>query len=405
MAWIEKRGNKYKVYWDVGTGEERKRRVESFDTSEDAQNFRKKIDYQQSIGIDFDPTKMTFGEYLDHWLNIHKDNLKPKTEASYRCEIKNHIKPKLGHVKLTKLTPLQLQSYYTYLITEGKAEILRQRISRLDPKKDTGATKRAENRLAAMEKNGTAGLSAATGIYHHRIIHKALKQAYKWQMVGRNVADAVEPPKAAEVEIEYMKKSQVHRFIEAVKDCADYVVILAAIFTGMRQGELLGLRWQDIDLDRGLIHVRQQSQYLPDKGFYFDDPKQNSKRTIPMPLPLNSALRQVQKDQLRYRSIYLKEYKENDLIFCNPDGSQQEGTALTKRFQKLLEQNGLPKMRFHSLRHTFATMARGAGMNIEDIQDLLGHADISTTKNMYTHIEIEPLQKAMNKLEKYMEQE
>jgi len=404
MAWIEKRGNKYRVCWDVGTDEERKRRVEPFDSYDDANNFRKKIDYQQSIGIDFEPAKMTFGEYLDHWLNIHKENLKPKTLASYRCEIKNHIKPKLGHIKLTKLTPLQLQSYYTYLTSEGRAEIIRKRISRLDPK-DTRALKRAEKRLAAMLESNTGGLSASTAIYHHRIIHKALKQAYRWQMVGRNVADAVEPPKAAVKEIEYMKKSQVHKFIEAIKSCADYVVILAAIFTGMRQGELLGLRWKDVDFDRGLIHVRQQSQYLPDRGFYFDDPKQNSKRTIPMPLPLNSALRQVQKDQLRYRSIYLKDYKDNDLVFCNPDGSQQDGTALTKRFQRLLEQNGLPKMRFHSLRHTFATMARGAGMNIEDIQDLLGHADISTTKNMYTHIEIEPLQKAMNKLEKYMEQE
>mgnify|MGYP000947716538 CR=1 FL=1 len=342
--------------------------------------------------------------FLDHWLNIHKENLKPKTLASYRCEIKNHINPKLGHIKLTKLTPLQLQSYYTYLFSEGRAEIIRKRISRLDPK-DTRAIKRAEKRLVAMEKEGSCGLSPSTVIYHHRIIHKALKQAYRWQMVGRNVADAVEPPKAAVKEIEYMKKSQVHKFIEAIKGSSDFPVILAAIFTGMRQGELLGLRWQDIDLDRGLIHVRQQSQYLPDRGFYFDDPKQNSKRTIPIPLPLNSALRQIQKDHLRYRSIYLQDYKDNDLVFCNPDGSQQEGTALTKRFQRLLEQNGLPKMRFHSLRHTFATMARGAGMNIEDIQDLLGHANISTTKNMYTHIEIGPLKKAMTKLEKYMEQE
>lgn len=402
MAWIEKRGSKYKVYWDVGTGDNRKRRVESFDSSDDAQNFKKKLDYEQSIGIDFDPSKMTVGEYLDHWLNIHKDNLKPKTEASYRCEIKNHINPKLGHVKLTKLTPLQLQSYYTYLIAEGKAEILRQRISRLNSK-DTKAIKRAETRLAAMLTSGTAGLSATTAIYHHRIIHKALKQAYKWQMVGRNIADAVEPPKPIEVEIEYMRKHQVHQFIEAIKDCADYPVILAALFTGMRQGELLGLRWQDVDLSRGLISIRQQAQYLPGRGFFFKEPKQNSKRTIPMPLPLNSALRQVQKDQIKYKSIYLKDYKDYDLIFCNPDGSPQEGTALTKRFQKLLEQNGLPKMRFHSLRHTFATMCRAAGMNIEDIQDMLGHAEYNTTKKMYTHIEIEPLRKAMTKFEKYME--
>lgn len=401
MAWIEKRGNKYKVYWDVPDKDTRSRRVLSFDSSAEADTFKKKLEYQQSIGIIFDPVKMTVGEYLDHWLLIHQDNLAPKTYASYKCEIENHIKPHLGRTKLLKLTPMQLQNYYVTAQKEGKANVIKRRLA--NEKMDPRMRKRAENRLAKLIEEGKSGLSPTTVNYHHRILHKALKQAYRWQMVGHNLADAVEPPKPIEVEIEYMRKHQVHQFIEAIKDCADYPVILAALFTGMRQGELLGLRWQDVDLSRGLIFIRQQAQYLPGRGFFFKEPKQNSKRTIPIPLPLNSALRQVQKDQIKYKSIYLKDYKEYDLIFCNPDGSPQEGTALTKRFQKLLEQNGLPKMRFHSLRHTFATMCRAAGMNIEDIQDMLGHAEYNTTKKMYTHIEIEPLRKAMTKFEKYME--
>lgn len=401
MAWIEKRGNKYKVYWDVPDKDTRSRRVLSFDSSAEADAFKKKLEYQQSIGIIFDPVKMTVGEYLDHWLLIHQDNLAPKTYASYKCEIENHIKPHLGRTKLLKLTPMQLQNYYVTAQKEGKANVIKRRLA--NEKIDPRMRKRAENRLAKLIEEGKSGLSPTTVNYHHRILHKALKQAYRWQMVGHNLADAVEPPKPIEVEIEYMRKHQVHQFIEAIKGCADYPVILAALFTGMRQGELLGLRWQDVDLSRGLIFIRQQAQYLPGRGFFFKEPKQNSKRTIPIPLPLNSALRQVQKDQIKYKSIYLKDYKDYDLIFCNPDGSPQEGTALTKRFQKLLEQNGLPKMRFHSLRHTFATMCRAAGMNIEDIQDMLGHAEYNTTKKMYTHIEIEPLRKAMTKFEKYME--
>lgn len=400
MAWIEKRGNKYRVYWYVVGSDNRNRRVMSFDSPTDADTFKKKLEYQQSIGIVFDPVKMTFGEYLDHWLEIHKDKLAPKTYASYRCEIENHIKPNLGSIKLLRLTPMQLQNYYTVLQKEGKANILNRKLEKedLDPR----ARKRAEKRLKKMTEEGKAGLSGTTVNYHHRIIHKALKQAYKWQMVGQNVADAVETPKKNPTEIEYMKKHQVHHFINAIKGNYDYPVILAAIYTGMRQGELLGLRWQDVDLEAGIIYIQQQAQYLPDKGFYFKEPKQNSKRRIPIPLPLNSALRQVKKEQERYKKIYGEEYKKLDLVFCAPDGGQQEGTALTKRFQALLEEHGLPKMRFHSLRHTFATMCRGAGMSIEDIQDLLGHADISTTKTMYTHIEIEPLKKAMSKLEEYM---
>lgn len=402
MAWIEKRGNKYRVYWWLDGGEKRKRNFLSFDSQDEADTFKKKLEYQESIGIVFDPVKMTFAEYLDHWLEIHKIKLAPKTYASYHCEIENHIKPHLGNIKLLRLTPMQLQNYYVTIQKEGKANILRRKLEKENL--DKRAKKRAEKRLQVMIAEGKGGLSGTTAHYHHRIIHKALKQALKWQMVGQNVADAVDPPKKNDTEIEYMKKHQVHQFIDAIKDTSDYPVILAAIFTGMRQGELLGIRWQDVDLDAGIIHVRQQLQYLPDEGYFFKAPKKNSKRNIPMPLPLNSVLRQIKKEQEKYRQIYGEEYKDLDLVFCNPDGSPQDGTALTKRFQSLLKQNDLPKMRFHSLRHTFATMCRGAGMNIEDIQDLLGHADISTTKNMYTHIEIETLKKAMSKFEEYMQQ-
>jgi integrase len=175
--------------------------------------------------------------------------------------------------------------------------------------------------------------------------------------------------------------------------------------TGMRQGELLGLRWEDVNLETGIIYVRQQLQYLPEKGFFFKEPKQSSKRAIPMPLPLNALLRQVKKEQERIKNIYEEsgrtDYNSNDLVFCTPEGKPMDGSALTKRFQALLIKNGFSKIRFHSLRHTFATMCRAAGTNLEDVQDLLGHADISTTKNMYTHIEIEPLRKAMDKFTQY----
>ncbi|MFY9447232.1 MAG: tyrosine-type recombinase/integrase [Dethiobacteria bacterium] len=104
-----------------------------------------------------------------------------------------------------------------------------------------------------------------------------------------------------------------------------------------------------------------------------------------------------------YKEIYKTDYQNDDLVFCNLDGQPMDGTGLTKRFQKLLKENGFPKIRFHALRHTFATMCRAAGMEIADIQDLLGHADISTTKNMYTHIEIDTLKKAMDKFTQYLE--
>jgi integrase len=397
MAWIERRGNKYRVVWDTGTPDERARRVETYDAWEDADKQRKKIDYQDSLGIVFDPSKMTVAEYFDYWLKLHGDKLAPKTLQSYRCEISNHIKPRLGKVKVSKLKPLQLQNYYARLLTDGRADLLQHQADQLPEGKKRD---KLEKRIKEMKSRG---LSTTTVRYQHRIIHKALQQAVKWQMVARNIADAVELPKPVPPQIEYLRREDIHSFIKTIKASPDYPAIATAIFTGMRQGELLGLRWQDIDLDRGVIHIRQQLQYLGKGGYLFKEPKRESKRDIPMPLPLNAIFRQADKEQNRLKGIYSDNYIDHDLIFCNPNGSPMDGTGLTKRFQSLLVKANLPRIRFHALRHTVATMCRAAGMELADIQDLLGHADISTTKKMYTHIEIETLRRSMDKLTEYLE--
>lgn len=402
MAWVERRGNKFLVRWDIGTGDTRKKSALSFDSKEAAEQFKKKLEYEASIGISFDPSSMTFNEYLEHWLNFHKDNLKPKTIASYRSNIKCHIAPHLGQIKLIKLTPLHLQSCYSLLLKEGKVDLLTRQRDHSDPK----IIKNAETRLKKLQTSDKKGLSSTSVVYIHRIIHKALNQAVKWQMVARNVADAVEVPKPEDPNIQYLNRDQVNKFISLIKESPDYPLIAAAVMTGMRQGEILGLRWQDVDFEHGVLHIRQQLQYLPESGFFFKEPKQNSKRDVPIQLPLQAILRKVKKEQDEIKSIYAEseaEYNDLDLVFCGADGSPLDGCGVTKRFQRLLVKNEFPKIRFHSLRHTFATMCRGAEINMEDIQDLLGHADISTTKKMYTHVEIEPLKRAMDKLSQYLE--
>ena len=414
MAWIEEHGNRYRVVWDIGAPGSRVRRKESFDSWEDADRFRKKVEYETSLGLTFDPSKMSVAEYFDHWLKLHADNLAPKTLASYECEITNHIKPNLGALKLSKLSPMHLQNYYDSLKKEGRIAVEKRNIEKLkaaqaegdDSKKLKKNIERAEKRVEEMTKQNKGGLSATTINYHHRIIHKALKQAVKWQMVNRNIADAVTPPKQVKREIEYLRREDVHKFIACIKESSDYPVILAAIYTGMRQGELLGIRWKDVDLKAGIIHVRQQLQYITGKGYFFKEPKRESLRDIPMPLPLNAVLRKIAKEQESIKEIYKEseseDYKNHDLVFCNYDGSPMDGTGVNKRFKRLLVKNGFNKITFHGLRHTFATMCRAAGMNLGDVQDLLGHADISTTKKMYTHVEIEPLRKAMDILVDYM---
>lgn len=426
MAWIERRGKKYRVVWDTGMPENRKRRMQSFDTYAEAKQFKAKIELELSTGVYSEPSRMTFGEYLDHWLSLHGDKLAPKTLDSYQCEINNHIKPVLGNIKLAKLTPMHLQNYYDLMLKEGKAQVERQRIAAFQSDYEKALKKgdqktinnawdnlqRAKARLDNMLYNDTAGLSPTSVNYQHRIIHKALKQAVKWQMVSRNVADAVDPPRPAKKQIAYLKRNEVNRFINCIKQSPDYPIIATAILTGMRRGEILGLRWQDIDFEKGLIHVRQQLQYIQGKGYFFKTPKQHSIRDIPMPLPLNAIFRSIRKQQAEVKAIYEQaakdsckesQYTDLDLVFCRYDGRPLNPSGLTRRFQDLLEQHGFEPIRFHALRHTFATMARAAGVPIENLQDILGHADISTTKNLYTHVEIEPLREAVDKLTKYID--
>lgn len=415
MAWIEKRGNKYRVYWDVGTPENRKRRMMSFNTSEEADQFKKKIEYETSIGLCYDLSNMSFGEYLDYWLKLHRKDLELSTLQSYENTIKNHIKPHLGRIKLIKLGPLHLENYYNFLLEEGRVNRIKRRIEKLEEELQAATSeekeklerriKKAHNSIKKIEEEGNTGLSRINIEQHHRIIHAALNQAVLWQMVPRNVADAVKPPKVGKYEITYLQKEQVNKFIDAIKGSPDYPIIATAIFTGMRRGEILGLRWQDVDFGTGIIHVRQQSQYLPGPGYFFKKPKRNSERDIPIPLPLSYILRQVKKEQDKIKQIYEEShaYQDHDLVFCRPDGTPLDGNGVRIRLKKLLKKHNLPEVRFHALRHTFATMCRAAGLSISDVQDLLGHADISTTKKLYTHVEIEPLKKAMDKFMEYLE--
>lgn len=427
MAWIERRRNprtkemKYRVGWDVGTPDKRDiKRSEMFDTWDDANNERIRKEAELLTGTYIDANKITMGEYMAHWLAVHETNLAPKTRKSYALEIKNHIIPKIGSIRLQKLSPLHLQEYYSNLLKSGKRDILVKEIAdyvaripeyekkhgvKSDPARKM--KKRLELKkiaLETMDKSGDGGLSVASVLYQHRIIHRALSQAVKWQMVARNVDDAVELPKAVKVELQYMQKNDVTAFIKLIGSAPEYPIVATAILTGMRQGEILGLRRQDVDFEHGVIHVRQQLQYISGEGFSYPPPKRHAMRDIPMMLPLRKIIKDSVKAQDGYRNLLgADEYNsKDDLVFCQPDGKPWLGTTITKRFQRLCVDNGYLKIRFHSLRHSFATMARGAGMELSDVQDMLGHADIRTTKNIYTHTEIEPLRSAMQKFTDYM---
>ena len=316
---------------------------------------------------------LTVAEYFDHWLLTYcKPNLAPKTIHSYTSEINNHIKPKLGSIPLEKLTPLHLQSYYTQLLESG----------RLD---------------------GNGGLSPRSVLYQHRIIREALKHAFRWQLVSRNVADAVEPPRFKKKEMYFITREEVHDFLDEIKSHRDYAIIYTAIYTGMRQGEILGLTWENVNLVTKTVFVKQQLQYVAGEGYIFKEPKTpKSKRHIPLTTGMLTLLKEIKKEQAQNKLLLSSEYDDKNLIFCQENGKPLDATNLTKRFKTLARKNGHPEMRFHDLRHTCATLLLAAGVDPKRVQEILGHESFNTTMDTYGHVLPSMKRDAMDKLSEFM---
>lgn len=328
--------------------------------------------YQLQTGTYIKTNNLTLAEYLIHWLNTYcETNLAPKTLHSYQSEIYKHIIPGIGAIPLEKLAPLHLQSYYSQQLTDGRVD-------------------------------GKGGLSPRSVLYQHRILREALKHACSWQLVFRNVADAVQPPRLKKKEMYVLSREDVLTFLEAIRDHRDYALILTAVYTGLRQGELLGLTWKHVDLNKRTLNVRQQLQYIAKQGYIFRDPKTNkSRRQVPLTPEVVQVLKEVRKDQAQYKLIS-EEYFDQDLVFCLPNGKPLDSTNLTKRFKSLAVRHGHPELRFHDLRHTCATLLLAAEVDAKKVQDILGHESITTTLDVYGHVLPTMQREAMDRLSNFM---
>ena len=218
---IKKDGSSWMVVFDIGrpiTGNRKQKRVRGHKTKKEAEKFLSEQLNSVDKGTYFEPSGMTLSEYLDYWLeNYAKPNTSQKTIEGYSYIIQQHLKPSLGNIKILKLQPAHLQEYYVHKLTNGKLD--------------------------------GSGLSAQSVKHQHRLISKALKDAVKWQFLIRNVAEAVTPPKTKKAEMQVWDNEQVKTFLNAAKRSVYYPIYLTATYTGMRRGEVLGLRWQDIDFE------------------------------------------------------------------------------------------------------------------------------------------------------------
>jgi integrase len=350
---VGKEGSTWFYLLELGkdaNGKRKRKKKRGFKTKREAQKALAELETLFNKGVFIDNDQTTFAEFISFWLeNYAKTNVSPKTYEGYYFMIKNHIKPCLGGVKLANLSSLHLQKYYSE------------------------------------KMNG--GLSAQTVKHHHRLISKILTDAVKWQKVIRNVAITVDAPKPKKVEMVTLDANQVSDLFKVAKESTQYYpIIFTAIHTGMRRGELLGLRWKDVDFERKVLYVSQTIQSVTGLGLITKEPKNGKGRSVSMTNALEVFLKQHRLVQEENRKFFKTNYKDQDLVFAQVNGNPIQPAELSRTFNKLIKKAGVPHVRFHDLRHTHATLMLKQEVHPKIVQERLGHSSITITLDTYSHV-------------------
>lgn len=301
-------------------------------------------------GLPVTSDRQKLGQFLERWLeDVARPSVRPRTYIRYRELLALHVLPTLSNRPLARLAPQDLHTLYRRKLQDG--------------------------------------LSPGTVRKIHSALHRPLRDAVRWGLVGRNVCDAVTPPKLQTHEIKTLSPDKARQLLVATEGDPLEALYVLAITAGLRQGELLGLKWQDVDLDAGRLEVRRTIARVNGQGFLESEPKSaRSRRGISLAPMATEALRDHRARQLQRRLLALA-WEDNDFIFPNEVGRPIEAQNLVRRsFYPLLERAGLPRMRFHDLRHTAATLLLVQGVHPKIVQEILGHSTISLTLDTYSHV-------------------
>lgn len=368
---INKNGKRY-TYWearftegfDPGTGKQIQRTITGKTQKEVAQKLK-----EATLAIDSGthqaPCKMTVSEWLDIWLAEYLGHVKPLTEHNYAKEVKKHIKPNLGAIRLDALNAHAIQMFINKLRRSGLAP------------------KTVEN--------------------IHGILHSALEQAVAVGYLRVNPSKGCKLPKVKKPEINPLEPDEIKRMLqEAQKD--DYCnVFVTAMFTGMRQGELLGLAWECIDFETGIITIKQQLQCK--NGTYFlETPKNGKGRTIlPAPLVMNALKAEQEKQMANKENAGACWNNPMNLVFTDARGKHLVRRTVVKHFKAVAHRAGIDDAHFHDLRHSFAVTSLYAGDDIKTVQANLGHATAQFTLDVYGHVTQKMRRDSANRMQNFYE--
>lgn len=350
---LRRRGKKWAVVVYLGRDEKTgKKRYKWYthETRREAEAHMAQLMHQLQVGGGVTSNKVKLGKYLERWIeDVAAGRVRPSTLPSYAQIVRGHIIPSIGHIPLLRLSAPAVQGYLTRKLGE---------------------------------------LSPSTVLKHFRVLHRALEDAVRYGIIPRNPCDFVDPLPAQRRELRVWDEEQARLFLaEAKRTSPYYPLYLTALLTGMRQGELLGLRWCDVDLLSGVAHI-QQTLYRRGAKIMVGPPKtRGGRRTVLLPPVVVEELFRVRERQAEHRRILGSAYHDHGLVFCQANGKPLHAHNIVRRdFRRVIERAGVPRIRFHDLRHCHATLLLRQGVHPKVVQERLGHSEIRVTLDTYSHV-------------------
>ena len=361
---------RYTVGRDPGTGKQVQRSV----YGATQQEVRKKL-AQLTAALDAgtykEPCKMTMGQWLDIWAADYLGGVKPKTVESYCCQIKVHIKPALGSVKLEALNAHTIQKFYNSL-GDGR--------------------------------DGKPGLSPKSIKIVHGVLHKALQQAVALGYLRFNPSDACTLPRVEQKEINPLDNTAITKFLNAIHGHRFEAIYLTMLFTGIRRGEACGLKWDHVNLENGTILINQQLQNIPGQvgAFRLMSTKSSKGRTIQIAAAVVKVLKKHRAQQAEARLLAGPLWRDEGYVFTNDTGGHISPNTLYHNYKRIVASIGLPDARLHDLRHSYAVAAIKSGDDIKTVQGNLGHHTASFTLDVYGHVTEEMKQASAERMENFI---
>jgi len=353
----EVRPGVWRVWFNVNDGGTRKQRTKTiYGTADDASHALHETLSALHTNDYSEPNKVTVTALLDLWLNVYATTKRPSTFTGYKGIVKLYLGPELGHILVTKLTPIDIETMYA------------------------GMTKR--------------GLAGRTVLHTHRVLQQILKFAIRRGFIKTNPAgrDYLDAPTANRIEVRALTKEERQRFLSGLGrprwiSSPWYAPFLLAYQTGMRRGELMGLKWDAVDLDRRMVDVIRTLERIPGKGLNIGEPKSDtSRRSIKLPASAVSLLTAHKARQAAMQLAAGPAWQDDSFVFAQPDGRPRDPDAVTKAFRELMIELGITNVHLHTMRHTHATVLLEQGVHLKVVQMRLGHSSIAVTADYYSSV-------------------